>query len=315
MRPQELSLLIVFDAIMMEGSITQAADRLSMTQPAVSNAVARMRSMWKDDLFIRQGRSIQPTLFATNLWTKVRQPLRNLSDAIEPVSFDPSTSTRTFHVGTVDLFVELTWSDLRKVLEQEAPSVNIYTHPYLISNGPQMLADSEVDLTIGGLGMTSSGSFESEFLYQSPFICIMRKGHPLARGVLTLEKFTSAEHLLVSLSGDTQGPTDRELAKRNLTRRVAMTVNHFSTVVPIIRDTDLITIIPAHAILTSWDNENIHVCRPPIELEPISVRAFWHKRQESDLGLIWLRQRIHAIVTSKVELHHKRIHELLNSPQ
>ena len=111
MRPQELNLLIVFDAIMMEGSITQAAERLSMTQPAVSNAVARMRSMWKDDLFIRQGRAIQPTLFATNLWTKVRQPLSNLSDAIEPVSFDPLTSTRTFHIGTVDLFVELTWSD------------------------------------------------------------------------------------------------------------------------------------------------------------------------------------------------------------
>lgn len=313
MRPQELSLLVVFNAIMREGSITQAAEHLSMTQPAVSNAVARMRVMWKDEVFIRHGRNIQPTMFSTNLWTKVRTPLRELSNAIDPVIFDPSTSTRTFHIGAADLLIELAWPDLRKVIEAQSPNVNIYAHPYMINNGSQMLADSEVDLTIGAFGMMASENFGTEFLYQTRLICIMRQGHPLQNKKLTLEKFTQAEHLLVSLSGDTQGPTDRELAKQGLTRRVAMTVNHFSAVAQIIRSTDLITVIPAHAVMSDLSDGLLHACHPPIELEPVSIRGFWHKRQEADPGLIWLRKQVRLIVTSKTEIYNRQIDEWLNN--
>ena len=303
MRPQELNMLVVFDAIMTEGSITRAAESLSMTQPAVSNTVARMRVIWKDELFIRDGRNIKPTLFATNLWTNIQKPLRELSESVDPVIFDPLTSTRTFHVGAADVFIELAWADLRKLVEHEAPGINLYAHPYTISNGTKMLDDSEVDIAIGGLGMIPQSTLNTEFLYRSKYICIMRKGHHLCGQPISLDAFTNADHLLVSLSGDPQGFTDHELAKRGLKRRVAMTVNHFSAVVPILLETNLIAVVPSHAVIQGLKEGTISMCKPPIDIDPISISAFWHKRKEGDQGLIWLRNKIHSIIGNRTKEH------------
>ena len=118
MRPQELNLLVVFDAIMTERSITRAADRLSMTQPAVSNAVGRMRVAWKDELFVKDGRNIQPTLHAQNLWSQIREPLSALSEAMNPTAFVPSSAKRTFRIALTDIAVDMIWGQMRKIIEK-----------------------------------------------------------------------------------------------------------------------------------------------------------------------------------------------------
>ena len=312
MRPQELSMLIVFDAIMTEGSITRAADNLSMSQPAVSNTVAKMRTLWNDEIFIKQGRNIQPTLFATNLWTKIQNPLHELSNAMDPVIFNPTTSTRTFHVGAADLLIELAWADLRKIIENEAPGINIYAHPYTISNGMKMLEDSEVDIAIGVPGLMSHESINTEFLYHSQFICIMRKGHPLEGQPMTLDTFVNAEHLLVSLSGDPYGHTDIALNKHGLKRRVAMTVNHFSAIIPLLIETDLISVVPSHAVIKGLKDGLISAHKLPIEIEPISITIFWHKRKQVDPGLIWLRRKIRTIIELRTVNHQKRIDKIFS---
>ena len=117
MRSQDLSLLVIFDAIMIEGSITRAAERLNLTQPAVSNAVGRMRAIWKDDLFTKDGRNIRPTLFAQNLWNQVRQPLKEIDDAINPKRFEASTSRRVFTIAATDLMIDMVWAELRQRIE------------------------------------------------------------------------------------------------------------------------------------------------------------------------------------------------------
>ena len=312
MRPQKLSMLIVFDAIMAEGSITRAADRLSMSQPAVSNTVAKMRAIWNDEIFIKKGRNIQPTLFATNLWAKIQSPLFELSNAIDPVVFDPTTSTRTFYVGAADVLIDLAWADLRKIIENEAPGINVYARPYTINNGIKLLDDSKVDIAIGVPATMSHESINTELLYHSQFICIMRKGHPLECQLLTLERFLTAEHLLVSLSGDPHGQIDIELMKHGLKRRIAMTVNHFSAITPLLIETDLISVVPSHAVMKGLNDELIGAHKLPLEVDPIAISIFWHKRNQADPGLAWLRKKIHSIIEHRTMSHRKQIDRIFN---
>ena len=312
MRPQELSMLIVFDAVMAEGSITRAADRLSMSQPAVSNTVAKMRATWKDEIFIKKGRNIQPTLFSTNLWSKIQTPLNEISNAIDPTVFDPATSTRTFYVGAADVLIDLAWADLRKIIENEAPGINVYARPYTINNGMKLLENSEVDIAIGVPGMMSHESINTELLYHSRFICVMRQGHPLEKQAFTLDRFLNAEHLFVSLSGDPHGQLDAELMKQGLKRRIAMTVNHFSAIVPLLVETDLISVVPSHAVIKGINDGLINAFKLPIEVEPLAITLFWHKRKQADSGLMWLSKKIYSIVEQRTINHRKYMDKIFD---
>jgi len=301
MRPQELNLLMVFDAIMTERSITRAANRLSMTQPAVSNAVSRMRVAWKDELFVKDGRNIQPTLHAQNLWNQVRHPLNALTEAVDPKNFDPATAQRTFRVAVNDIVVDMAWAELRCIIEKEAPGINIHAVPYTIINTDQVLEDAEVDMVIGVTGVISN-TFRAEYLFSPTYICIMNLDHPLAKAELSVEEFAAADHLMVSLSGDITGYTDQVLMQYGLSRRVAVTVNHFSSVANLIKRSDLICVIPISAVANEIIAGDIAATKPPIELMPQQVSTIWHKRQDRDQGLIWLREHFRRIISQNVEL-------------
>jgi DNA-binding transcriptional LysR family regulator len=310
MRPQELNLLMVFDAIMTERSITRAANRLSMTQPAVSNAVSRMRVAWEDELFVKDGRNIQPTLHAQNLWNQVRAPLIALTEAVDPKSFDPATAKRTFRVAVSDIVVDMAWAELRCAIEKEAPGVNIHAVPYTIVNSDQVLEDAEVDMVIGNTGIISN-TFRAEYLFSPTYICIMNHDHPLAKADLSLEEFADADHLLVSLSGDITGYTDQVLLQHGLTRRVAVTVNHFASVANLIQRSNLICVIPISAVAKEIIAGDISATKPPIELMPQQISTIWHKRQDRDQGLIWLREHFKRIIGRTVELETAQVKESL----
>lgn len=306
MRHQELNLLMIFDAIMTEGSITRAAERLAMTQPAVSNAVARMRGAWKDDIFIKDGRNVQPTLFAQNLWAQVRTPLKQLDEAVDPENFNPLDAKRTFRVAATDIVVEIAWKPLRKIFEKDAPGINLYAFPYTIVNGQQLLDDAEVDLVIGTVGVMP-GMITSDYLFSSAYVCVMRPGHPLEKANLSMREFADADHLLVSLSGDTVGFTDQALAQHGMGRRIAMTVNHFSAVAPLLNDSDLIAVVPSTAVAREIFSKQLAVTRPPIDIPPNPIYCYWHRRQEKDLGLRWFREMLTQILRDNIEYHYKEL--------
>lgn len=306
MRSQDLSLLMIFDAIMTEGAITRAAERLAMTQPAVSNAVARMRQVWKDDLFIKEGRNIQPTLFARNLWSQIREPIQLLQEAVEPNQFDPASSSRTFRIACASAIVDIAWKPLRAIIEQEAPGINIHAIPYTIVNGEQVLNDAEVDLVIGTATNTTP-LILSEYLFMSSYTCIMRYDHPLAKANLSLDEFVAAEHLLVSLSGDVTGFTDQVLAQYGKKRRIAMTVNHFSAIPDILENSDLIAIVPPTAVEEAIFSQRVAVVNPPIDIPGVQISCFWHQRQERDGGLIWLREHVNHLIKEHARHHYSQL--------
>lgn len=309
MRPQELKLLIIFDVIMTEKSITQAAERLSMTQPAVSNAVAKMRVLWKDELLVPDGRKIQPTTYAKDLWEKVRDSLQNINHAIEPQNFEARSAKRTFRVALPDIALDTLWLDLRKLFEKEAPGLNLHAVPYTIACTKPMLDGADVDLVIG----QSNRSLENictDHLFDTSYVCVMRKDHPLTKKRLTVEEFSLAEHLLVSLSGDIASPTDQALQQLGLTRRVAFTVNKFSSAVPIIKETDLIAILPTDLIHSYLACNELAITQPPVTVPHSSISMLWHKRQSADKGLIWLRKHIKQIF---IKRRTRQVEKVLNS--
>lgn len=307
MRHQDINLLVVFDAIMTEGAITRAADRLAMTQPAVSNALSRMRSAWKDELFVKDGRGIQPTIFAQNLWSQVKEPLSQLEQAITPGDFDPATSKRTFRIAASDISVEVIWGKLRQEIEKHAPGINIYTMPASLINQTDVLNDAEVDLIIGKQQLDST-TLRSEFMLTPKYVCVMRFNHPLAqKATLSLEDFVNADHLLVSISGDTTGVADQALMNMGLNRRIAMTVNHFSGVPALLQQSNLICVIPSAAVEKEICGGELAVYKTPVEIEPTNLSLIWHKRQDTDQGLNWLRRHIGTYYRQATQQHYDNL--------
>jgi len=318
MRHQDVSLLIVFDAIMTEGSITRAADRLMMTQPAVSNSLARMRTVWKDELFVKDGRNIRPTLHAQSLWQQIRGPLKNLNEAVSPHHFDPATAKRTFYISAADVGIDIVWKPMRKIIEQEAPGINIYAVPYTLTNGENLLNNAEVELIFGPM-MDMSGRINSEPLFSCKHVCVMRANHPLAKKPMTLQDYTSADHLLVSLSGNTDTVTDDILHQHGLKRRIAMTVNHFSSIGPLLVDSDLIAMAPSIAVKDEIFSGELVLVDLPMDIPLRQIGYFWHQRQAQDKGLIWLREHMTTIIKEhmnqhelELEAHQKACNKIVN---
>jgi len=311
MRPHELKMLVIFDVIMTENSITRAAQQLSMSQPAVSNAVASMRTRWKDELFVADGRNIQPTTYAQNLWAKVRDSIHTLNHAVEPNDFDPKTAKRTFRIALPDIVLDALWLDMRILFEQEAPGLNLYAVPYTIGGTQQILNDGDVDLVIGQSNR-SLKNICTDHLFDTSYVCAMRKNHLLDKQDLTVEEFAGADHLLVSLSGDNSSPVDQALRQIGMTRRVVLTVNHFSSAISIIKGSDVIAVLPTDLIYQCIDSDALSITRVPIKVPHSSISMLWHIRQSSDEGLIWLRERIKSLLIERNDKEVKAVVECFN---
>lgn len=306
MRSNDLNLLMIFDAIMTEGAITRAADRLAMTQPAVSNALSRMRTAWNDELFVKDGRGIQPTAYARNLWSQIQGPMSALEDAVNPTHFDPATAKRTFRIAATDVLISMIWGPLRQLIEQEAPGINIYAMPNASQECEKILKDAEAELAFSKY-FQPDAVIRSEHVIEPRYVVVMRPNHPLAKETLSLEDFVAADHLLVSITGEVTGPTDHALQNMGLSRRVAMSVNQFHNVPPLLKQSDLICVAPSLAIEQEVFRGELAVFESPVEIPSTPISLLWHKRQDHDQGLIWLRQHVLRLIREQVAQHEARL--------
>lgn len=294
----DLNLFVIFDAVMQEQSISAAAERLSMTQPSVSNAVSRMRQNWNDALFVRQGRGIKATPYADQLWQQISVPLSIISNAVNPVNFIPSLARQTFRIALTDGMTSVLWLPLRKILEEQAPGVDLHAVPFR-ADGEQLLLSNEVDLVLDNY---SGGHrlIHSQWMSDFNFVCVMRPDHALAKQPLSLQNFLAAEHLFVSLSGNVQGATDLKLTEMGEKRRIAMTVNSFGGVFPLLAETNLISILPEAATVKSVAAGLVITKTLPIVLSDAKIYMAWHTRQHRNPAMNWLRDRITKVYKETV---------------
>jgi DNA-binding transcriptional LysR family regulator len=307
MKTQELQLLYIFDAIMTERSVTRAADRLAMTQPAVSNAISRMRQIWNDPLFVRKGRNIEPTSYALSLWDQVNGHMFALTNAVSATQFDPGTSKRKFRIAATDMIVELIWRQLIELLEREAPGVDVHAVPYTPEGTHDDLREAHVDLAVGMLNQHDH-SLRSKWLFEGGYVLAMRADHPLAGRPITLDEFLNARHLLVTMSGDAHGFVDSYLVQKGQSRRIAATVNHFSIVPQVLRESNLIVAVPELISQDCGFVNGLWMGELPFNVDPTSLYLIWHARHDRDPGIVWLREHVE-------ELLQGRWHDIMtNSP-
>jgi len=302
-RTLDLNLLRVFDEVMAERSLTRAAHNLSLTQPAVSNALRRLRDALGDELVRRSGQAMEPTPRALALWPSVRQALRQLQTAIVPSQFVPAEASSTFVLAMADATAAELMGGLAIRLQQAAPGVSVRVVPLTTRDPRRLLAEGAADLALGYFpavltDLTASAqtdkpvNFAHQHLYAGEYVCVMRKGHPLAEVPLTLDNYCAARHMLVSFSGRPYGYVDEALSSIGRQRRIVLTVNQFFTAGRVVVNSDLLTVLPWHFVPTTGMTDQLVVRQLPLEVPPVHVEALWHERQHDNPAHQWLRQQL-----------------------
>lgn len=303
LRTLDLNLLKVFDVIMSERSLTRAAEQLALTQPAVSNALRRLRQGLGDELLVRKGRALEPTPRAEALWPTVRGCLQQLQASLAPPSFDPASATSTFVLTMADATAAETMPGLLGIITAQAPLVSLRVVPLTTRDPRQLLEDGYADLAVGHFPAVladltarnqagDTAAFLHHRLFSGDYVCVMRKGHPLAREPLTLQRFCAARHMLVSFSGRPYGFIDEALAALDQRRQVVLTVNQFFTAGKVVAQSDVLTVLPRHFVGVTGFAQDLVLRELPFPVPPIQVDALWHLRKDGDQAHTWLRGQI-----------------------
>ena len=308
-RTLDLNLLRVFDEVMAEGSLTRAARNLSLTQPAVSNALRRLRETLGDELVQRSGQGMAPTPRARAIWPAVREALAQLQSSLIPNEFVPAEANTSFVLAMSDASAAELIPGLTETLEKQAPRVTLRVVP-LTTRDPRRLLDEEAcDLAVGYFpsmladltARTQSGEpqpFFHQRLFTGEYVCVMRKDHPLAQGPLSIDAFCAARHMLVSFSGRPFGFIDEALATLGRERFVVLTVNQFFTAARVVANANLLTVLPLHFVKVTGYADQL-VFRPlPFEVSPVLVDAVWHRRSQQRSSHVWLREVVQRAANS-----------------
>jgi DNA-binding transcriptional LysR family regulator len=301
LRTLDLNLLRVFDAVMAEGHLTRAAERLAMTQPAASHALKRLRDAVGDELFVRTAAGLRPTARAEALWPPVRGALAQLQAVFSPEAFDPRRDATNFTLTMADATAALLMPALVDAIERARALVNIRVIPLTTRDPRRLVEAGDADLAVGYfpaavtalIAQGPEAMLRHQQLYTTEYVCVMRPGHPLAaEGALTLDAFAAAHHLLVSFSGRPHGFVDQALAALGRQRRIVLTVNQFATAGVVVEHSDLLTVLPRRFIPATAAADRL-VQRPlPLALEPVHVAMIWHLRRDADPAHRWLRARL-----------------------
>jgi DNA-binding transcriptional LysR family regulator len=293
----DLNLLRVFDAVLRDRSVTGAARHLGLTQPAVSNALARLRAQFEDALFVRTPSGMDATPFARELAEPVRQALALLESALaHGPGFDPESATRAFRFYMSDLGQIEFLPPLVERAQRDAPGVRLEAVALEVEDIGDALATGALDIAVGflpGLGPP----VRRQPLFRDPYVCLMRADHPLVGRNLTKKQFLSASHALVSYKGGHR-VIEEALDRAGLARRIALRVPHFTVVPMVLERTDLILTLPLRIARVYERQGRFKFLPPPVPIPPADVAAHWHERFERDPGNRWLREMIRELFTA-----------------
>lgn len=291
LRDLDLNLLVVLERLLAERSVSGAAGALGLTQPAVSNALRRLRNALGDDLLVRTPRGMEPTPFARALAEPLNGALATLAGALERRdSFDPATSRRAFRIAMTDIGEIYFMPVLVRTLAEAAPGVTVSTVRGSAAALKEEMIDGSVDLAVGLLPELKAGFFQRR-LFTQRYVCLMRRGHPLARRPLTVERFAAAEHVMVVSQGTGHGAVDELMQRQGIARRVRLTVPHFVAVGHIVAASDLLATVPEKLAARLVAPFGLVSQPHPVPLPPITLHLFWHSLRHREAGNRWLRQR------------------------
>jgi DNA-binding transcriptional LysR family regulator len=290
----DLNLLVVLDALLETHSVKEAAGRLALSPSATSHALARLRELLGDPILVRAGKVMVPSARADRMRPRVSALLDDLRRLLEAADeLDPSRLRRSFRVASTDYAERMVVAPLSDALADAAPGVDLYS---LAQTTPVLdpLRAAELDLALG-VFIDLPDDVLREPLFHEQFICVLRRGHPVLKRKLTLERYAALGHVLISPRGTPTGVVDAVLARRGLSRRVARTVASFLVAPQLVAASDYILTLPARTARAVADELDLALRTPPVELSGFDLAMAWHRRHDADPGHRWLREQTRAV--------------------
>jgi DNA-binding transcriptional LysR family regulator len=287
---KDLNLLMVFAALAAERNVTKAARRLSLSQPAMSHALARLRKSFGDDLFVRSGKGMTLTPRAQEMAAEVEaivERVESLYAAGE--AFDVRSAAGKIVMAATDYLEHMLLPAILPAMKRDAPGLTLVSRPTLGHLPKEALESGEIDFAIAGFfGDLPEGFFRRVVLSET-YLCVVRKGHPLVKDALTLKAFLELDHVLVSPQGDLDGVADRVLAKQGKKRRVVVGVSNFHTPAALVAGSDAIATLPARIAEMHARTHGLRTFEPPVPLPGFKLTMVWHARTDRDGARRWVR--------------------------
>lgn len=291
-----LRLFLVLDALLIERSVTRAAKRLKLTQPAVSHALKQLRALYHDDLFVRGADGLAPTPLAASLAPMLRSGLSELERTLQSdADFNPAVSRRQFSISTVDYPLVTGIGPLMKRLAQEAPLVDVRIHP-VSSDLPARLISGELDTVLAGGEIEQQMSLDKALMktrfITEDFVCMLRRDHPALQSPLDLDVYCALPHLLVSTGGRDTGFVDTVLEKIGRNRRITLTVPAFVGAATIVAASDMIATVPRAIGDFGAAHFGIELRPVPLAMPRAEGFVWWHQRFQNDPAHRWWRRML-----------------------
>ncbi|MCW2502906.1 MAG: Transcriptional regulator, LysR family [Actinomycetia bacterium] len=291
----DLNLLVALDALLAERNVTRAGKRLSLSQPAMSAALARLRKMFDDPLLVRNGRRLRPTPLAESLVQPIREILTLIEETLsDRPAFDPATDSRTFSIAAGEHASIVLIRPLYEVLAKEAPHVRLSVRP---ADGRQsgLLARGDVDLVLATRELADPpADVPSQVLYTDRLVGAACRHHPDVRGEVTLAQF-AAQPYVCQPQGALSASTEAQLDDLGIRRSPSMTSESATAATHVLRGTRLITVLPERFGQQVADAAEIRLFDLPAELRPLTETMYWHPRRHRDVAHQWLRDKLASI--------------------
>lgn len=303
---KNLNLLVILAAILEAKSMTEAAKRLRMSQPNLSRALKLLREEFGDPLFVRTPQGFSATKRALDLSVQLREALKILEGIYVPSIFDIRDCVGRFTIGTTDFIEFLLAPLLSENIEREAPGITLNFRPSHGVLPKEQLEKGEFDLAIIIPRETIPPNFFRQHLFRDPYVCAVRKDHPILRSRITLTSFTKYGHTMINPQGTLWAITDDLLSERKLSRRVVMGTPNCLSAVAAVSKSNLILTATKGFLQQAAEFFPMEIFKSPFEIAPIDVYLVWHERTKKDPLNLWMRQRVkaHAADLSAFSMRH-----------
>ena len=288
----DLNLFVVFDAIYTEGNLTRAGEIIGITQPAVSNSLSRLRTLFDDPLFVRTAEGMVPTPVAQNIIGPVRQALGLIRSSVQDSEvFDPSASDKRFRISMNDLSQAIYLPWLMTRIKAEAPNVAVEVYQVHRRDMHTELASGNLDLAID-ISLTPDPQINQSGLYSHPQVCVVRKDHPVLREKLDIETYIALDHIHISSRRGGLGHVDLALGKMGKRRNIALRMQHYLAAPQLLARTDLAMTVPLTFAQFLANTGPMSYFELPFEVPNIDSHLYWHESTENDQANQWLRNLI-----------------------
>lgn len=293
----DLNLLIALDALLTEGSVAQAAERLRLSASAMSRTLSRLRAATGDPLLVRAGRGLVPTPRATALRERVSRLVQDAQETLRPANaLDLGSLGTMFTLRVSDGFVENFGSALLARIARDAPNVRLRFIQKL-DRSTVGLRDGSIDLDTGVVSSATGPEVRTQALFQDRFIGVVRQKHALTRGPITAGRYAAEKHILGPRGPADRGPIDEALAALGLERRVATVVTGFASALALVRGSDLVAAVPERH--TNNMRDGLFSFLLPFAPAQMTVSLLWHPRLDADPAHRWLRACVRDVCSSE----------------